>query len=111
MRPRQWFILIGIMVALGTIKVAQHTAIWQKAYALGRQADAFHVLETETQWLNTQVAALRSPAHLITAMREERMNLVAWTELPSASGTIQLVHSIGGALTDRHSDIRRDLAR
>ena len=64
MALKRWFALVGVMVVVGSAKVAQQTAIWQRAYALGRQAAALHDVENETRWLSRDVLALESPARL-----------------------------------------------
>ncbi len=91
MSLRRWLTLIGVMVALGSAKVAQQTAIWQRAYALGRQAAALHDVENETRWLSRDVLALESPARLAKTMQEQRMNLVGWSVLSMDASSRPLV--------------------
>lgn len=94
MRLGRWLGLIAVMGAIGMLKVSQQTAIWQKAYALGSQAKALHILENDTQRLATQVVALQSPAHLGAALQRRKERLVAWTSLADSPAHVQLAQRI-----------------
>jgi len=81
MRLSRWMTLIGVMVSLGCLEVAQHNAIFQKGYAVGDRLKRVHVQETDLAWLNTQVTNLSSPTHLARVVQERQLKLVAWSML------------------------------
>lgn len=58
------FLLIGLLVAIGCLQVAQRNAVFLKGYALGRQTEQLHLQETELSWLQARVIALKSPVRL-----------------------------------------------
>ena len=80
---RLWFVLIGVVVGLGCLQVAQHNAVFMKGYAVGERTRHLHAQQTDVSWLNVQVAGLSSPAHLAQVARDRRLNLVAWSTLAS----------------------------
>ena len=84
MRPSRWMALIGILVAVGCLKVAQRNAILLKGYALGTQVSGIHEKEVEVAWLKSEIIGLVSPAHLSDVARERQLKLVAWSTLPVA---------------------------
>ncbi len=104
MRLWKWFALIGVVVLVGFAKVAQQTAIWLKAYELGRDMRTLQVLENDTRWLHAKVIALQSPAHLVTAMHDTRVGLVAWSELPATPRMIQVAQVPDGVVLERRVD-------
>lgn len=79
MRLNRWFLLIGLMTAIGMARVAQQTAIVLKSYELGQQLAKLHELDNDTRWLQTQVLGMESPAHLTDVMRKQHLALVAWS--------------------------------
>ena len=81
MRLSRWGMLVGCVVGLGCLQVAQRTAIIMKGYALGERADRVHTQHTDMLRKSVEVAELSSPAHLSDVVRERRMNLVAWAAL------------------------------
>jgi len=85
MKMQQWFLLIGLMAGLGLTKAATQSALWLKSYECGQRYVELHELENDTVWLKTQLVGLQSPAHLIEVMKEQRLQLVAWSELPEGS--------------------------
>jgi len=93
MSLRRWACLIGILTALGFLKVSQQTTMWLRAYALGERVRGVHELENETQWLKAHVTALRSPAQLVKAMGDQGFTLVAWSELSPSSAVTQLAQA------------------
>jgi len=73
--------LLGTVVGLGCLQVAQRTTIVMKGYALGERAHRVHTQQTQMLLKTVEVAALSSPLHLSNVVRERRMNLVAWAAL------------------------------
>ena len=71
--------LIGTLVGLGCLQVAQHNAIVLSGYAAGDRLNKVHAKETEVGWLNAQVTGHLSPVALDQAVQERRLNLVAWS--------------------------------
>ena len=84
MRLSRWLILIGIMVGLGCLQVAQHNALLLKGYVVGGQIRDVHRQEADLSWLNGQVVNLSSPAHLARVAQARRLNFVAWSTLSPA---------------------------
>ena len=74
--------LIGCVTVLGVARVAQQTALWLKAYDVGRRTTRVHRLENQTQWLGAQVGKAESPLELAHAARERKLELVAWSAMP-----------------------------
>lgn len=81
MRLSRWWILLGVVVGLGCLQVAQRTAIVMKGYAVGERVHRVHTQQTETSLETMEVAGLSSPLHLAQVAKERRMNLVAWSAL------------------------------
>ena len=77
----RWLALIGLLVAIGMLKVAQETSLALDAYRTGRDYTKLHDLETDTRWLETKVVALQSPIALASTMKERHVQLVAWSRL------------------------------
>ena len=82
MRLSRWWVLLGGLVGLGCLQVAQRTAIVTKGYALGERVHRAHTQQTEMSLERMEVVGLSSPVQLSQAAREQRMNLVAWAALP-----------------------------
>ena len=85
MSMSRWLMLIGVVVALGLLRVAQRTGLLLQGYATGTLLHDVHREETEVAWLTTQVQGLSSPMHLASAAADQHRALVAWALLPSAS--------------------------
>jgi len=79
---RAVWVLLGVMLVAGFARVTEQTAIWRRAYALGRHTSALESLRTETEWLATQVTGLRSPGRLVGTLAESSGKLVARWSLP-----------------------------
>ncbi|MBI4003491.1 MAG: hypothetical protein HY353_00545 [Candidatus Omnitrophica bacterium] len=79
MRLSRWWVLLGGVVGLGCLQVAQRTAIVMKGYALGERVHRVHTQQTEVSLETMDVAGLSSPVHLAQVAKERRMNLVAWS--------------------------------
>ncbi len=77
----RWLALIGLLVGIGMLKVAQETSLALDAYRTGRDYTKLHDLETDTRWLETKVIALQSPIALVSTMKERHVQLVAWSRL------------------------------
>ena len=82
MRLSRWMLLIGGMVALGCLFVAQRTATFLKGYAVGERMHRVHAQENETSWLQAHVVELASPTHLAEVVEERDLKLVGWVRLP-----------------------------
>ena len=78
-------LLIGVIVGLGCLQVAQRNAIFLKGYAVGDRIDRVHTQETEVSWLGARVVGLGSPTRLSQLAQERHLKLVAWSmRLPAA---------------------------
>jgi hypothetical protein len=77
----RWVILIGVLVGLGCLQVAQRTAIVVKGYGVGERAKRVHEQEVDVSWRTTQVVSLSSPAHLLDVAEDRRLQLKAWATL------------------------------
>lgn len=84
MRLSRWMLLIGGIVALGCLFVAQRTATFLKGYAVGERMHRVHAQENETAWLKAHVVELASPTHLAEVAEEQDLKLVGWLRLPPA---------------------------
>jgi len=73
--------LVGLLVGLGCLQVAQRNAIFLKSYAVGERTHHVHTQETQVAWLSTQVTGLASPMRLAEIAEERRLKLVAWSTL------------------------------
>lgn len=82
MRLSRWMLVIGIMVGLGCLQVAQRNAILLKSYGVGERMNRIHARQTELAWLQAHVTELSSPTHLAQMAQERRLKLVAWWRLP-----------------------------
>ena len=77
----RWLSLVGLVVAIGMMKVAQETSLALDAYRTGRAYAKLHDAETDARWLETKVVALQSPIALASTMKERHVQLVAWSRL------------------------------
>ena len=93
MSRRRMIALIGIMVAVGGMRVSQQTALRLKGYALGRQQHQVRALEHEILWLKAQVVGLQSPVRLANVLTDRHRKLVARTTLASTPPKTQLAHA------------------
>ena len=93
MSRRRMIALIGIMVAVGGIRVSQQTALRLKGYALGRQQHQIRRLEHESLWLKAQVVGLQSPVRLAGVLAGRHRELVARTTLASTPQGTRLAHA------------------
>lgn len=84
MRLSYWMLLIGGVVALGCLFVAQRTATFVKGYAVGERMHRVHARENEISWLKAHVVELASPTHLAEVAEEQDLKLVGWLRLPPA---------------------------
>lgn len=75
----RWLGLVGVLVAIGCLQVAQRTAITLQGYRVGTQLSTLHTQGADISRLNAQVASLSAPAHLAEVVREHRMTFVAWS--------------------------------
>ncbi len=103
MRLGRWLALVGLMVGMGALRVAQRNAVFLKGYAVGERVRRVHAQETEVAWLNAEVEALQSPMHLARVAQERHLKLVAWSPLAarasaraSVANSASLVHLAAG---------------
>jgi len=91
MNLRRWMTLVGAVVVLGLLQVAQRNAIVLQGYGLGERVAHTHKQQTDVGWLQTRVAGLSSPGALAGAQESRRLKLVARSTLhPSAAGPMHL---------------------
>ena len=100
MRLTHWFLLIGAVVGLGCLQVAQRNAVFMKGYAVGERIHRLHTQQTDVSWLHVQVEELSSPTHLSQVAKERQLKLVAWSMLSPTPSVA------AGALPDAVSDER-----
>lgn len=81
-RLSRWMLVIGMVVGLGCLQVAQRNAILLKSYAVGERTDRIHARQNEVAWLQAHVTELSSPTHLAQVAEERHLKLVAWLRLP-----------------------------
>lgn len=84
MRLAHWFILIGILVGVGCLKVAQRTAILRGGYAVAQGEARVHAAEGDLRWTQATVVGLSGPARLSQVAQERHHELVAWTTWPAS---------------------------
>ncbi len=87
MQLRWWFLLIGVVVGLGCLRVAQRNAAFLKGYALGDRLERMHVRQTDVSRLRVEVTELSSPVHLARVAEARRLKLVAWSTMAPAPPT------------------------
>lgn len=89
MKMSSWFMLIGVLVGIGCLKVTEHNAIYFKGYALGEQVRSLHETDTQVGWLNVEVEGLASPGRLAQVAQERRLKLVAWSTFGAPAGQLR----------------------
>lgn len=77
----RWLLLIGAVVGLGCLQVAQRNVLMMRGYAIGEGRAQVHAKDAEVSWANARVAGLASPVHLAQVAQERRLKLVAWSTL------------------------------
>ena len=77
----RWMGLIGVVVALGCLKVSQHNALYMRGYDVGERLTQVHQQETDLSWLHARVTGLESPGRLARAAQDRQLKLVAWSTL------------------------------
>ena len=95
---RRWFLLIGAVVVLGCLQVAQRTGVVMKGYAVGERMRTLHARETDVAWSSLQITELSSPNRLAKVARERDLKLVAWSTIADAKATT--LASAGGPSGD-----------
>ena len=100
----RWFTLIGLVIGLGCLQVAERNAVVLKGYAVGDRLHRLHQTETDTLLAKEQVAGLASPAALVRAAGQRQLKFVAWATLPAAPDRRQAVAAghAAGASPDGH---------
>ena len=89
MRLSRWMAVIGVMVMIGCLQVAQRNALLLKGYAVGERMHQVHTQESDVAWLSAEVTGLASPSHLASVAAERRLKLVAWLRFPPASSLVR----------------------
>ena len=103
MRLTRWLLLIGLVVGLGCLQVAQRNAVFMKGYAVGERTHRLLTQQTDVSWLQVQVAGLSSPTHLSQVAKERQLKLVA-------RSTLWPAHTVAaGALPDALTNERSTL--
>ena len=85
MRLSRWLGLVGILVVIGCLQVAQRTAITLQGYRVGAQLSELQTQGADIAWRNAQVASLLAPAHLAEVVHEGGMKFVAWSTVEEPS--------------------------
>ena len=84
MRLSRWMGLVGLMVGLGCLQVAERTAVVLKGYAVGDRLSRAHIASADVAWAESRVTGLTSPVHLALAAHERHLTLVAQASLADA---------------------------
>lgn len=90
MRLTRGLAVLGIVTILGSLRVAQETAIRLQGYALGRDMARASELENQALWLRAEVVGLGSPARLAKTLNGSKTTFVARTTLPAVPRGAQL---------------------
>ena len=93
---RRWFLLIGAVVVLGCLQVAQRTGVVMKGYAVGERMRTLRARETDIAWANLQITELSSPNRLAKVAKDRDLQLVAWSTIAEAKPTT-LASAVGPA--------------
>ena len=89
MRVSQWLMLVGVLVSVGMLQVAQRTAIVRRGYALGQRTHRLHEAERDVAWLRAQLQGLSSPNRLTDVSQTRQQPFIAWSLLSQAPRTSQ----------------------
>jgi len=100
MNLRRGLLLIGVMLGVGMVRVAQQTSLTLAAYRLAEAQERCQDLENETTWMRSRVVALESPIHLAREMTERKLELVAWEEWRPVSAMTQVAGALDAANAD-----------
>ena len=100
----RWFWLVGLMVGLGCLQVAQRNAIFLKGYAIAHRLEQAHGQQTRMGWLSARVTGLSSPEHLFKEADARRLNLVAWSPLTPTPRPNGLAASSAMRVASIHDD-------
>ncbi len=84
MRFSHGLTLVGVLVAVGCLQVAQRNTVLLKGYTLGQRMHDLHAQETAVSWLDAEVTTLASPVHLSAVARKRQLKFVAWSTIPLA---------------------------
>ncbi len=86
MNLSRWILVIGLMVGVGCLRVAQRNAIYLKGYAVGERMGRVHETQRDVSWLTADVIGLESPSRLARVAEERQLKLVAWSTLAPSFG-------------------------
>ena len=101
----RWISLIGVVVALGCLKVTQQNAMYLKAYVVGDRLAKVHQQETEVTWLTAEVTGLESPGRLARTAQERQLKLVAWSTLTPERAVVAVRAAEGDAMAEGPSGV------
>ena len=101
----RWMGLIGIVVALGCLKVTQRNALFLQGYAVGERLAQMHKQETDVSWLHAQVTGLESPGRLARAAQDQQLKLVAWSTLSPERAVAALQSAEGDVMAEGPSGV------
>lgn len=87
MRLSRYFLLIGVVVALGCLQVAQRNAMLLSGYGMGDRLSRIHAKTNDVAWLEAQVVGLASPTRLADVAQDRGLKLVAWSTLSRAASS------------------------
>lgn len=102
----RWLALVGLLVGLGCLQVAQRNAVFLKGYAVGERQHRLHAAETDVSWATAQVVGLSSPTHLAHLAQERQLKLVAWSTLPASRPGVPPGELHARAAGDRSEPVR-----
>ena len=96
----RWFALIGIVVGLGCLQVAQRNAVVLKGYAVGERLHRVQERETDLLLVKEHVVGMTSPSSLARIAQERQLTFVAWSTLSSAPENLRVVAATSGTVAD-----------
>jgi hypothetical protein len=81
----RWLALIGLVVAIGCLRIAQRTHLVLQGYALGALERRAHTQQAQLQWLSARVEGLGGPGQLMRESAQRPLVRVAALE-PAPAG-------------------------
>ncbi|HEX9779808.1 MAG TPA: hypothetical protein VGB20_01185 [bacterium] len=79
MRTSRLAAAIGVLVAVGCVKVAERAAVIERGYGLGRKMAQADMRASAMAWLESDVVRLHSPVRLAAERAGRKLDLVAWS--------------------------------
>lgn len=99
--------LIGVVVGIGCLQVAQRNALVLKGYVVGERLQKVHAQERDIAWLDADVTGLVSPSHLARVARERELKLVARLRFPPAGSLVRDAAAPGEQALSRERSMAR----